>query len=336
MKYLEQQPKLARLNELLETLWRLNPFYTEKWRRAGLEPALMGGLEQLKSYPFTERTELLADQRALPPLGRNLTFASHHYKRFHSSSGTTRAPLFWADTLPGWRWLLTLSEQLYWMAEVRSEDRIFFAIPPGRSLGPVVLLEGAIQMGSAVFRATTADLEEQAAWLAVVQPTVLVGRPRLLESLAHLRLRESPRRLILTAPASSGERASVESKWGAPAFDRYGLTEAGSVAGECPSHSGGMHLLDDEFVIESIDPVTGLDAADGAPGELVLTGLGRMGRPIVRYRTGDQVRLVRNFECPCGRTGPFLSGGVQRLIGTPHAGVTVTPESKYRSTSAAV
>ena len=72
MKYLEQQPKLARLNELLETLWRLNPFYTEKWRRAGLEPALMGGLEQLKSYPFTERTELLADQRAHPPLGGTL------------------------------------------------------------------------------------------------------------------------------------------------------------------------------------------------------------------------------------------------------------------------
>jgi phenylacetate-CoA ligase len=90
------------------------------------------------------------------------------------------------------------------------------------------------------------------------------------------------------------------------------LTEAGSVAGECTAHPGGMHLLEQEFIAEVIRPDTGQPVPDGKPGELVLTNLGRLARPIVRYRTGDLVRLVRHHHCPCGRPDAIIVGGVRR------------------------
>ena len=74
-------------------------------------------------------------------------------------------------------------------------------------------------------------------------------------------------------------------------------------------------MLDDEFIAESVDPETGKPAAEGEPGEMVLTNLGRLARPIIRYRTGDLVRLTRDRECNCGRRGAMLLGGVTRMAG---------------------
>jgi phenylacetate-CoA ligase len=107
-------------------------------------------------------------------------------------------------------------------------------------------------------------------------------------------------------------REHVEKIWDAECFDRYGMTEAGSIAGECEAHPGGMHLLESEFIAEVIDPETCKPMKEGELGELVLTNLGRSSRPIVRYRTGDLVRLVRDHQCSCGRQDARLLGGVTR------------------------
>ncbi len=121
------------------------------------------------------------------------------------------------------------------------------------------------------------------------------------------------KKLILTGePVLRSLQGELEDLWDAECFDRYGLTEAASVASECVAHSGGMHILEEEFIAEGIHPDFGQPVEDGDPGELVLTNLGRVGRPIVRYRTGDLVRLVRNHRCPCGRPEGLLMGGIQR------------------------
>jgi len=109
-------------------------------------------------------------------------------------------------------------------------------------------------------------------------------------------------------------RSELAALWGGEVHDRYGLTEAGPVAAECRAHPGGIHLQDDAFLAEVVDPGGEEPRPEGDEGELVLTGLGRTSSPIIRYRTGDAARLIRGRRCACGRSGTLLEGGVRRLF----------------------
>jgi phenylacetate-CoA ligase len=100
-------------------------------------------------------------------------------------------------------------------------------------------------------------------------------------------------------------RARIESAWGARAYDHAGMTEMGAYGFECAAQSG-LHVNEEEFIAEVIDPLTGAPAREG---ELVLTNLGRAGSPLLRYRTGDRVRVARG-PCACGRTFLRLDGGI--------------------------
>ena len=100
-------------------------------------------------------------------------------------------------------------------------------------------------------------------------------------------------------------RARIEEAWGARAYDHAGMTEMGAYGFECAAQAG-LHVNESEFIAEVIDPVTGAPAREG---ELVLTNLGRVGSPLLRYRTGDRVR-VATVPCECGRTFVRLEGGI--------------------------
>lgn len=312
--------QLRRLNRLLQEVWERNPFYTHKWRRAGVKRHALESLEQLAAFPFTTRAELVADQKARPPLGTNLTGPAKDFERIHSSSGTTRAPILWADTGPSWEWVIHCSRDLFRLAGVSPADRLFFAMPFRRSSGPWIMYGGARSMGCACFTAWNSSFEEQIASIQQAHPTVLVAKPLELRRLAHAAAKTGVdtlglglTRLISPGCGLDETRESLVQLWGAACFDRYGLTEAGSVAGECAAHPGGMHLLEQEFIAEIIRPDTAQPVPDGKPGELVLTNLGRLARPIVRYRTGDLVRLLRHHQCPCGRPDAIILGGVRRM-----------------------
>jgi phenylacetate-CoA ligase len=158
-------------------------------------------------------------------------------------------------------------------------------------------------------------------WLTSMHPNVLVGKAEPLQMFA-MAIRAhglSPavagiERVIMTGEGSSigsSVRKELERDWDAPCFDRYGMTEAGSVAAECIAHTGALHLLDDEFIAEVINPMTHDPLEDGQFGELVLTNLGRIDRPIVRYCTGDRARILRDHRCSCGRVSTVIPGGIQ-------------------------
>jgi phenylacetate-CoA ligase len=104
-------------------------------------------------------------------------------------------------------------------------------------------------------------------------------------------------------------RTRVEQAWGARLFDHTGMTEMGAVSFECQQAPGGVHINEAEFIAEVIDPQTGQGVPDGQPGELVLTNLGRWGSPLIRYRTNDQVKIIRR-KCPCGRSFARMDGGI--------------------------
>ncbi|MBU6399895.1 MAG: AMP-binding protein [Verrucomicrobia bacterium] len=320
------------MNRLLGHAWEHNPFYRRKWTAAGVRQRRLSRLEDLADFPLTMRVELVADQTASPPLGSNRARPLAEFRRIHRSSGTTRTPVFWGDTARTWRWILEGSERLFQLAGVQPADRLLFAMGFGPSSGPWIIYEGAHRLGCLCFTSAAVEVGEQRRWLEQFRPSILVGKPSALLALAAAgpgagRRPASPgvRMLILTGePNFESLRGRLERAWGAECFDRYGLTEAGSVAGECPAHPGGMHLLDEAFIAESIDPLTGRPVANGAPGELVLTTLGRVDRPIIRYRTGDRVRLVRDYACACGRSGTLLLGGVRRL------GADETPKARRK------
>ena len=318
--FVREEARLSRLNHLLREVWVHNSFYARKWRQVGLTTASLASVAELASLPLTTRDELLADQSAAPPLGANVTCPPGDLNRFHRSSGTTRAPVLWADSPESWQWVLQCSQRLWQLAGVQPSDRVLLLLPFGASSGPWIIYEGACRLGCPCLTVSPAETDEQLHWVTKFKPGVLAGKPSVLHSLATSARAAgiSPRRLgvaklILCGIHGMSLRSSVEHDWAAQCFDRYGLTEAGPVACECAAHSGGLHLLDDEFIAESIHPESDLPVPDGEPGELVLTTLGRLARPIIRYRTGDLVRLVRNRVCPCGRRGPMLLGGVRRM-----------------------
>jgi phenylacetate-CoA ligase len=104
-------------------------------------------------------------------------------------------------------------------------------------------------------------------------------------------------------------RKQIEDAWGMRCYDHAGATEVGAWSFECEARCGAIHLNEAEFIFEVIDPVTGLQAAEDARGELVITNLGRASMPVLRYRTGDLVELIRD-RCSCGRGFARIRGGV--------------------------
>jgi phenylacetate-CoA ligase len=318
-----EQLQLDKLNWLLGEVSGHNRFYTHKWSQAGVTIRRLSVLEDLTAFPLTTRNELVADQSAAPPLGANLTYPLGAYKRIHRSSGTTHAPIYWADTALSWDWVMDCSQALYLTSGIEPGQRIFFATTLNASSGPWIMFEGACRLGCCCFPGGHASGEEQLKLLCQFNPDVLVARTETILSLAEtakgsgIKLNKVGVRKIIS-PGQTNPRAVLlreqsEQTWGAKCFDRYGLTEAGSVASECLAHTCAMHLLETEFIAEVIQPDTGQRLKDGDVGELVLTTLGRIGRPIIRYRTGDLVRLVRHHYCPCGKPGALLLGGVRRI-----------------------
>jgi phenylacetate-CoA ligase len=101
----------------------------------------------------------------------------------------------------------------------------------------------------------------------------------------------------------------IEESWGGKCYDHAGATEVGAFGFECQTQPGGIHVNENDFIVEVIDPLTGRPAEPGAEGELVITNLGRVGSPVIRYRTGDLVRPSHQ-PCPCGRPFLLLDGGV--------------------------
>lgn len=192
----------------------------------------------------------------------------------------------------------------------------------GASSGPWIIYESACQLGGLCFTSGAGVSKEQLDSLRQFAPTVLVASPNELFKLARFAKenRIDPATFGIRKIISFGKegwnfvaiRQHAREIWNAPAFDRYGMTEAGSIAGECQACPGGMHLLESEFIAEVIDPRTTQPVRNCEVGELVLTNLGRISRPIVRYRTGDLVRLMRHQHCACGCKEALLLGGVTR------------------------
>ena len=309
-----------RLRALLEALVPANPFWTERLRDAKVDPRSIRSLDDLTRLPCTTKAELAADQQAHPPYGRNLTFGSTEYSRLHQTSGTTTGqPLRWLDTPASWNWMLDCWTTIYRWMNLRRDDRLCFPFSFGPFLGFWAGFEGALRQGNMCLAAGGMSSEARLKLILDNRITLLGCTPTYALRLAEVAaaqgidLPSSSVRAILVAGEPGGSipsvRSRIEQAWGARVFDHWGMTEIGPLASECDDDPGNLTVLETECIAEIIDPASGRPVAVGTPGELVITNLGRVGSPVIRYRTGDVVE-ADPAPHPSGRTLLRLKGGI--------------------------
>ncbi len=306
-----------RFTPMCARIFESNPFYRRTWEAAGLhDPREIGGWDEFRRLPLTTKADLVRDQDEHPPYGTDLTYPLDRYVRLHQTSGTTGRPLRWLDTAESWEWWLRCWTFVYRAAGVGAGDRIFFAFSFGPFIGFWAAFDTARRIGALAVPGGGLDSTLRVRMLVETQPTVLVCTPSYALRLAEVAraVGVDPVALPIRVSIHAGEpgasipttRQRIEAAWGARCVDHTGLTEVGATGFTCAA--GEVHLTESEFIAEVLDPETGAVVPEGE-GELVLTNLGREGSPVIRYRTGDRVRLA-TARCECGRTFARMAGGI--------------------------
>lgn len=316
-----QARQLSQLRALIRAIAPRNAFYAGRLERAGLT-ADVGSLEAFStSMPFTTKDDIMEDHAAHPPYGSNLTYPLDRYTRFSHTSGTTGKLLRWLDTPENWDWMLYNWELVMTAAGVKRGDRVYFPFSFGPFIGFWTAFGAAARMGCLCIPGGGLSSLARIEGILDNEATVLCCSPtyaiRLAEvaGVENVDLSASAVRCIIVAGEPGGSlpatRNLIEQQWpGARVFDHHGMTEVGPASFECPERPGVLHVIETSHYAEVVEPETGRPVASGETGELVLTTLGRLGSPVLRYRSGDLVKGVWGEPCLCGRWEMALEGGI--------------------------
>lgn len=313
-----EEHQMQRLRQMLQQLLETNDFYRRKLSKGSA--AKIDSLETLRELPFTTKSELVEDQLHHPPFGTDLTYPLEQYIRIHQTSGTTGKPMYWLDTEESWEWWAGGWKVIFQAAGVHSGDRIYFAFSFGPFIGFWSGWEGARKLGALAISGGGQSTAQRLKAIVDYQATVVVCTPTYAVHMASEARKAgidlangSAVRITLHAgePGASipSTKKMIEEAWGAKCYDHPGATEVGAYGFECEPQPGGVHVNEHEFIAEVIHPETGAAVKEGERGELVITNLGRVGSPVIRYRTGDLVQ-PRYRPCACGRPFVLLEGGV--------------------------
>jgi phenylacetate-CoA ligase len=301
-----------RLRSTVEHVLRHQPGGAERLAAAGLAaPQDITSLEDLARIPFTSK----ADLRAAYPFGL-LAVPRDTLVRVHASSGTHGKPTvvgYTAADLENWTELMA---RCMTMAGVRPGMVIHNANGYGLFTGGLGFHQGGERIGATVIPVSGGFTGRQAMLVRDLGAQVLVSTPSYALAIAQavldsggaagLRLELG---LFGGEPWTEGMRAEIERALGLAAVNFYGLSEmcGPGVAAECLTARSGLHVHEDHFIVEVVDPGDGRGVAPGMEGELVFTTLTKEALPLLRYRTGDIGRLTRE-PCTCGRTTARLTG----------------------------
>jgi phenylacetate-CoA ligase len=311
--------QLRKLRVLIAAVRRDNPFYCPKLQGVDVN------LESLEAFarqvPFTTKQELIEDQRLHSPYGSNLTYPLDRYTRFCQTSGTTHSPMRWLDTQESWGWMLDNWALVYNAAGVTARDRVFFAFSFGPFLGFWTAFDMAARLGCLCIPGGGMRSAGRLRTIIDMGVTVLCSTPTYAIRLAEVAAEEeidlaaAKVRTIIVAgePGGSvpGTSRHISQLWrGAHVVDQHGMTEIGPVSYGCPRQPGILHAIESSFIVEVIHPESGSPVPRGTVGELVLTNLGRVGSPLLRYRTGDLVQTTAEDGCACGSSDLAFNGGI--------------------------
>ncbi len=280
-----------------------SPFYRERLREAGLQPQDIRSLEDVRRLPFTTKDDL----RARGP--DFLTVPTERLVRLHASSGTTgQATVIYYTRADIEAWAELVARSMY-MTGVRPGDVFQNMMGYGLFTGGLGFHYGGERLGCLTIPAGAGNSRRQVQLMQQFRTTVLHIIPSyalyLLNVFAEMGVdpRDLPLRIafIGAEPHTEDMRRRIEAAYGLKAYNSYGLSEMNGpgVAFECPEQNG-MHVWEDAFLLEVVDPNTLEPLPPGVVGELVFTNLTREGMPLIRYRTRD-LASYEDTPCPCGR-----------------------------------
>lgn len=282
-----------------------SPFYRRIFDENNLQPEDIKDLEDVVKIPYTRKSDL----REAYPYGM-AAVPLEKILRIHASSGTTGKPIVAGYTKKDLEFWAEGVARICEMAGVKPSDIAQVSFGYGLFTGGFGLHYGLEKLGATVVPFSSGNTERQLTLMKDFKTSVLVCTPSFAIYMAEVarELGYEPSEFGLKIglfggePCSEAMREDIEKQWGLKATVNYGLTEVigPGVSGEC-TESRGMHILEDLYYPEIIDPETGITLPAGEKGELVLTPLFKEGFPILRYRTGDITRLIPE-TCPCGRT----------------------------------
>ena len=299
------QLQLTRLKEIV-TKAEKSYYYGKVFKEKGINAGSIKSLKDIRKIPFTTKDDL----REHWPYGF-IAVSKNELVRMHSSSGTTgRATVVFhtADDIAVWSNLLA---RCMYMAGMRKSDVFQNMMTYGLFTGGLGFHYGAEKIGALVIPAGAGNSKRQIQLMMDFETTVVHVIPSYALHLSTVfsELNLDPRKqtkvriaFLGAEPHTEKMRLKIEEIYGYKAFNSYGLSEMNGpgVAFECPCQEG-MHIWEDSFLTEIIDPQTLQPVADGEEGELVMTTLERKGMPLLRYRTKDLTRIIP-APCTCGRT----------------------------------
>jgi len=282
------------------------PFYRQAFEQHGVHPRDIQAIEDIERLPFTMKE----DFRTTYPYGL-IAVPLSEVIRLHASSGTTGKPVVGGYTRADLAMWGEVMARTFAAGGVTANDVFQNFYGYGLFTGGLGAHIGAEEIGATVIPMSGGLTRRQLLLMEDLGATVIAGTPSYTLVVAEIAAEEGidlRSRMKVSAgffgaePWTEGMRREIEERFGLEAFDIYGLTEVigPGVAAECQQHDG-LHVNEDHFYPEVIDPETGAQLPDGEVGELVLTCLMREALPLLRYRTRDLVALVRE-PCACGRT----------------------------------
>jgi len=303
--------QLARLQEHLAFAYEHAPYYRQSFDAAGVRPSDLRTLEDLRRFPFIDKKVERDRQLAAPDLGDLVAVPEEDIVFVSASSGSTGIPTLSPFTAQDFDEFQDVEARLFWGVGMRPKDRYVHALNFTLFVGgPDVI--GAQKLGALCIWAGTIPSDRLLFILQSFKPTVTWTTPSYAWYLGETAKKQGidpakdlQIRKIIVAGEPGGSipatRAAIEELWGADLYDFYGISDIfGACAGMC-AEKKGLHLAEDQILMEVLDPATHEPVGDGQPGELVLTTLRKRARPMIRFRTGDIVTRLPE-PCACGRT----------------------------------
>jgi phenylacetate-CoA ligase len=301
-----RQLQEERLKALVKRVYDRVPFYRDLLDKSGATPEKVRSLDDLPRLPFTRKYNLRDEY----PFGLFAT-PMKDVVRIHASSGTTGKPTTVGYTRSDVAMWAEVCARALACAGTTDEDTVQVAYGYGLFTGGLGAHYGAELIGSAVIPISGSNTQRQLMLMQDFGTTVLCCTPSFalyvwdVAQQLHLDVTKFPLRVGVfgAEPWSENMRRDIERKWNIKACDIYGLSEiiGPGVSCECVEAQSGLHLNDDHFLPEIVDPDTGEVLSEGEWGELVITTLTKEAFPLIRYRTGDITRLTSE-PCICGRT----------------------------------
>ncbi|MGA1825497.1 MAG: phenylacetate--CoA ligase family protein [bacterium] len=305
-----EQLQLERLQSLVNRCYKNVTFYHHTLKEMKIDPEEIRSLQDLQRLPFTTKEDL----RKSYPYGM-FAVPLREVVRIHSSSGTTGKATVVGYTKNDIRIWSNLVARFLTAGGVTKDDVIQIAFGYGLFTGGFGLHYGAERIGASVIPTSSGNTKRQILIMKDFKTTALVCTPSyalyIAEVMQEMEIDPKPLSLKLglfgSEPWSEGIRAQIEEKLYISATDNYGLSEVigPGVSGECECKNG-LHIFEDHFIPEIIDPKTGEPLPSGKRGELVLTTLTKEAFPLIRYRTGDITQFI-DEPCSCGRTQKRMS-----------------------------